>query len=66
MSAIAHPAIVSRGEWLKRCPNPHDEPGEIEIRPVFSADDFGSEFTPELREQEASVCAQTFGLNGLA
>jgi AraC family transcriptional regulator len=52
-------------EWLKRCPNPHDEPGEFEIRPVFSADDFGSEFTPELREQEASVCAQTLGLGAV-
>jgi hypothetical protein len=39
-------------EWMKRCPNPHDEPGEIEIRQVFEADDFGEEFTPELREQE--------------
>src|SRR6266403_2474984 len=28
-------------EWLKRCPNPHDEPGEIEIRPIFEAADFG-------------------------
>ena len=44
-------------EWVKRCPNPHDDPSELEIRPVFTADDFGSEFTPELREQEASVCA---------
>ena len=39
-------------EWMKRCPNPHNEPGEIEIRQVFEADDFGEEFTPELREQE--------------
>jgi hypothetical protein len=39
-------------EWMKRCPNPHDEPGEIEIRQVFEADDFGEELTPELREQE--------------
>jgi hypothetical protein len=40
-------------EWVKRCPNPF--PGaesEIEIRQVFEADDFGAEFTPELREQE--------------
>ncbi|SEK29579.1 YciI family protein [Nitrosovibrio tenuis] len=40
-------------EWVKRCPNPHEEETEIEIRPVFEADDFGAEFTPELREQEA-------------
>jgi len=39
-------------EWVKRCPNPHDEGGEIEIRQVFEAEDFGKEFTPELREQE--------------
>jgi hypothetical protein len=39
-------------EWVKRCPNPMPSESEIEIRPVFEADDFGSEFTPELREQE--------------
>ena len=39
-------------EWLKKCPNPHNEESEVEIRPVFEADDFGAEFTPELREQE--------------
>jgi hypothetical protein len=45
-------------EWIKRCPNPHDEPGEIEIRQVFEADDFGEELTPELREQEERIRAQ--------
>ena len=39
-------------EWVKRCPNPHEGESEIEIRQVFSAEDFGAEFTPELREQE--------------
>jgi predicted lactoylglutathione lyase len=39
-------------EWLKRCPNPHNEAGEVEIRPLFEAEDFGAELTPELREQE--------------
>jgi len=39
-------------EWVKRCPNPHAEDCEIEIRPVFEAEDFGAEFTPELRAQE--------------
>jgi len=39
-------------EWLKKCPNPHNEESEVEIRPVFEADDLGAEFTPELREQE--------------
>jgi hypothetical protein len=46
-------------EWLKRCPNPHDEESDIEIRPVFEADDFGAEFTPELREQEQRIREQT-------
>ena len=45
-------------EWMKRCPNPHDEPGAIEIRQVFEAEDFGEEFTPELREQEERLRAQ--------
>src|SRR6185503_16022833 len=39
-------------EWLKRCPNPMMGESEIEIRPVFEAEDFGAEFTPELRAQE--------------
>src|ERR671938_959108 len=37
-------------EWAKRCPNPTGAEGELEIRQVFEADDFGAEFTPELRE----------------
>jgi len=45
-------------EWIKRCPNPHEESGEIEIRQVFEAEDFGEEFTPELREQEERTWAQ--------
>jgi hypothetical protein len=45
-------------EWVKRCPNPHDEDSEIEIRQVFEAEDFGAEFTPELREQEERVRTQ--------
>lgn len=45
-------------EWVKRCPNPTGEDGEIEIRQVFEADDFGAEFTPELREQEERLRAQ--------
>lgn len=45
-------------EWVKRCPNPHSGPSEIEIRPVFEADDFGAEFTPELREQEERLRAE--------
>lgn len=48
-------------EWVKRCPNPHNEEGEIEIRQVFEAEDFGTEFTPELREQEERIRAQIAG-----
>jgi hypothetical protein len=39
-------------EWVKRCPNPFEGESEIEIRQVFEPEDFGAEFTPELREQE--------------
>lgn len=44
-------------EWAKRCPNPAGDgkEGELEIRQVFEADDFGTEFTPELREQEERI-----------
>lgn len=45
-------------EWVKRCPNPHEGESEIEIRQVFEAEDFGAEFTPELREQEERIRAQ--------
>jgi hypothetical protein len=46
-------------EWVKRAPNPFNGiDSEIEIRQVFEAEDFGAEFTPELREQEEKVRAQ--------
>jgi hypothetical protein len=45
-------------EWVKRCPNPFDGESEIEVRQVFEADDFGAEFTPELREQEERLRAK--------
>ncbi|KVK82926.1 dehydrogenase [Burkholderia ubonensis] len=45
-------------EWVKRCPNPMTGDSEIEIRPVFEAEDFGAEFTPELQEQEARLRAE--------
>ena len=46
-------------EWVKRCPNPFpDAESEVEIRPIFEAEDFGAEFTPELREQEDRLRAQ--------
>lgn len=45
-------------EWAKRCPNPMGAESELEIRQVFEADDFGAEFTPELRAQEERLRAQ--------
>lgn len=45
-------------EWAKRCPNPMPGDSELEIRQVFEADDFGAEFTPELRKQEERILAQ--------
>ncbi|MCZ4316695.1 YciI family protein [Comamonadaceae bacterium G21597-S1] len=48
-------------EWVRRCPNPMPGESEIEIRPIFEADDFGEAFTPELREQEARLREQLDG-----
>jgi hypothetical protein len=45
-------------DWVKRCPNPMPGDSEIEIRPFYEAEDFGAEFTPELREQERRVFEQ--------
>ena len=45
-------------EWVRRCPNPMLGESEIEIRPVFEAEDFGEAFTPELREQEERLRAR--------
>src|SRR4029450_12064992 len=45
-------------EWVKRCPNPTGAESEIEIRQIFEAEDFGAEFTPELRKQGARLRAQ--------
>ena len=46
-------------EWVRRCPDPMPgEESEIEIRPVFEAEDFGAEFTPELRAQEERLRAE--------
>jgi hypothetical protein len=45
-------------EWVRRCPDPMPgEVGELEIRPIFEAEDFGAEFTPELRAQEERLRA---------
>jgi hypothetical protein len=45
-------------EWVRRCPNPMEGESEMEIRRVFEAEDFGAEFTPELREQEERLRAE--------
>ena len=50
-------------EWVKRCPNPTGVESEVEIRQVFETDDFGAAMTPELREQEDRLRAQTDKLN---
>lgn len=46
-------------DWVKRCPNPMPGESEIEIRQIFEAEDFGAEFTPELRAQEERLRAET-------
>jgi hypothetical protein len=45
-------------EWVKRCPNPYNGDGEIEIRQVFEAEDFGPALTPEVKEQEERLRAR--------
>lgn len=42
-------------EWARKCPNPDQEDSQLEIRQVFTAEDFGAEFTPELQEREAKM-----------
>lgn len=48
-------------EWVKRCPNPMPGDSEIEIRQLFEAEDFGEQFTPELKERAERVYAQVSG-----
>ncbi|HEX6313540.1 MAG TPA: YciI family protein [Gemmatimonadaceae bacterium] len=50
-------------EWVKRCPNPMEGESEIEIRQIFEADDFGAEFTPELRAKEERIRNEASTLN---
>ena len=45
--------------WIKKCPNPMPGESEIEIRPLYEMEDFGEAVTPELREQEARLRAET-------
>jgi len=52
-------------EWVRRCPDPMPgEESEIEIRPIFEAEDFGEALTPELREQEARLRAEVARQHG--
>lgn len=51
-------SIEEAVEWVKRCPNPHEGESEIEIRRVFEPEDFGADFTPEMRKKEAELWAQ--------
>jgi len=53
-------------EWVKRCPNPTGLESEIEIRQIFEAEDFGPEFTPELRAQEDRLRARSEQLSSAA
>lgn len=48
-------------EWARRIPNPDGDDFEVEIRPVFEAEDFGEQFTPEAREQEERLRSQLAG-----
>jgi hypothetical protein len=52
-------SIEEAVEWVRRCPNPMMSDSDIEIRPVFEAEDFGAELTPELRAQEDRLREQT-------
>lgn len=45
-------------DWVKRCPNPHSSDSDIEIRPIFAAEDFGDAMTPELIAQEDRLRAE--------
>jgi hypothetical protein len=51
-------------DWVKRCPNPHEEESEIEIRPLFEIEDFGDAATPEIRERDARLRAQVESKRG--
>ena len=56
-------SLAEAVEWVKRIPNPAGTDGDVEIRPVFEAEDFGAEFTPELRAQEDRLREQVEQLN---
>jgi hypothetical protein len=51
-------SIEEAVEWARQCPNPTGEEGELEIRPIFESEDFGAEFTPELRAKDEQMRVQ--------
>jgi hypothetical protein len=53
------PSMADAVEWLKRCPNPHEEITEVEIRQIFEMEDFGEAMTDELKDQETRLRART-------
>ncbi len=54
-------SIEEAVEWLKRCPNPHCEDSEVEIRPFFEAADFGENLTPEAKQRDQRLREQMAG-----
>ena len=52
-------SIEEAVEWVKRCPNPMLTDSDIEIRPVFEAEDFGENLTPEVKAQEEQLRSRT-------
>lgn len=57
-------SVAEAVEWAKRCPNPMPGPSDLEIRPIFEAEDFGDAYTPELREREEQLRRQTEAQTG--
>ena len=51
-------SIEEAVEWVKRCPNPMNVESDVDIRPIFEAEDFGAELTPEVREREERLRSQ--------
>jgi hypothetical protein len=51
-------SIEEAVEWVKRCPNPMNVESDVDIRPIFEAEDFGGELTPEVREREKRMRSQ--------
>jgi hypothetical protein len=51
-------SIEEAVEWVKRCPNPMNVESDVDIRPIFEAEDFGAELTPEVREREKRMRSQ--------